>query len=184
MIDLEYEKSRKLTTEQICVIEDFATQAANDSGFMNHFIFERAIFVFAAIILYPDRKEDIDFLIGEGYDIRAAFDLLVQDGLLEKMLKDYASDINALLEFGNVWFEDAVKYEHSVRGLLDSINTFSGNIVQSAVDQLQKVSGGNVEKITEIADRWGMNRPNGETKALTEEEREKVLKVIQGNLEK
>lgn len=181
MIDFKYEKSRKLTTEQICIIEDFAAQAANDGGFMNHFIFERAIFVFAAVVLYPDRKDEINSLIGEGYDIRAAFDKIVADGLADKMMKDYTADIDALLNIGNTWFDDAVKFQHSPLGLVNSINTFSGDVVSAAVEQLQKVSGGNVEKITEIADRWGLNRPNGETKAITDEEVKSTLEVVESN---
>lgn len=159
MISIETEKNRKLTTEQICVVEDYAAQAANDNGFINRFIFERAIFVFAAIAMFPDRKDEIDALVGSGYDIRLAFDWLVENGFIEKMCteKEYSLDMENLLSIGNVWLEDVEKYEHSVLGLVGSINDFSGDILKNAVERLESVSGGNIDEIRDIADRWGLN---------------------------
>lgn len=183
MIDLELEKSRKLSTEQICMIEDFAAQAANDGGFMNRFIFERALFVFAATCLYPDKKETLTALIGEGYDIRGAFDEIVKDGLAAEMYKTYHTDIENLFAIGNTWFEDSATYEHSARGLLDSINTFSGDVVRSAVEQLQKVSNGDVGKILDFADKWGANRVKGEKKAITDKEINDIVTNIKQNTE-
>ena len=159
MIDLEYEKNRNLTTEQICIIVDFAIQAANDGGFLNSFIFERALCVFAAQILFPDKKDDIASSIGQGYDIRLAFDLLVKDGTIEKLQKDYAADMQHLQEAGQIWFEEVETYEHSARGLLDTITTLSGDIVQSAVQQLQQAASGDAQLIQEFADKWGFSLP-------------------------
>lgn len=183
MINLKLEKSRKLSTEQICMIEDFAAQAANDGGFMNHFVFERAIFVFAAICLYPDKKEGLTALIGEGYDIRGAFDRIIKDGLAEEMYKTYQEDIDNLLSIGNTWFQDAAIYEHSARGLLDSINTLSGDIVQSAAEQLQKASEGEVGKILDFAEKWGANRVKGEKQAISKQEVDNVVENIKKNTE-
>ena len=109
-MNIETEKTRKLTTEQISIIEDLAVQAANDGGFMNRFIHERAIYVFAAVILYPEKKEELDKLIGAGYDIRAAFDKIVDDGTLEDMVEDYVTDIDNLLAIGEQWFMDAAEF--------------------------------------------------------------------------
>lgn len=179
MIDLEYEKNRNLTTEQICIIVDFAIQAANDGGFLNSFIFERALCVFAAQILFPDKKDDIASSIGQGYDIRLAFDLLVKDGTVEKLQKDYAADMQHLQEAGQIWFEEVETYEHSARGLLDTINTLSGDIVQSAVQQLQKVASGDAQVVQDFANKWGFNLEQEANKAIGSESIQESLKIVQ-----
>ena len=57
------------------------------------------------------------------------------------------------------WFEDAKSYAHSARGLLDSLNTLSGDIVKSAVEQLQKtVQSDDVAQVLQIGDALGVNR--------------------------
>lgn len=158
MLDIEIEKDRKLTTEEVCKVEDFAIQAANDAGFLNRYIFERALLVFAAIVLYPDHKEDISAMIGEGYDIRVAYDTLLKTGLLEEMFKDYEFDITYLFEVGDTWFADVRRYEQSARGLLDTISTLSGDIVKSAAEQLQNAASGDVQVVQDFAKKWGFGR--------------------------
>lgn len=158
MIDIEYEKSKKLTTEQITMILDFAAQAASDEGYINSFIFERAVCVFAAQALFPEKKELIASAIGNDYDIRLAFDNIAKDGTLEKMLADYPSEMKYLLEDGKVWLEEVAKFQQSVRGILDSINTLSGDIVKTAAEQLQKAASGDAQIIQEFANKWGLDR--------------------------
>ena len=55
-INIQIEKSINLTSQQIYDICDFATQAAYDDGFMNSYIFERALYVFLAIQLFEDEE--------------------------------------------------------------------------------------------------------------------------------
>lgn len=158
MIDIEYEKSKKLTTEQITMIFDFAAQAASDNGYINSFIFERAIYVFAAQVLYPAKKELIASTIGTGYDIRLAFDNLVQDGTLEDMFAGYPDEMKNLQKDGEIWLGEVAKFQQSVRGILDSINTLSGDIVKTAAEQLQKAASGDAQIIQEFANKWGLDR--------------------------
>lgn len=151
------EKDIKLTMEQVCVIEDFAAQAANDGGFMNSYVFERALLVFAAIVLYPDRKDEINSMIGEGYDIRLAYQTLLETGLLEEMSKDYEGELEYLVTIGETWFQEAKEFEQSTRGLLNTISDLSGDIVSQAASKLQAVASGDVKFVEEFADKWGLN---------------------------
>lgn len=158
MLDLEYEKSKKLTTENTSMILDLAAQAASDEGFVSSYIFERAVCVFAAQVLYPEKKDLIASSVGAGYDIRLAFDLLVEDGTIESMMTDYAKEMEELQRNGKVWLEEVRSYQMSARGLLDSINTLSGDIVKSAAEQLQKAAHGDVKVVEDFANKWGLNR--------------------------
>lgn len=158
LINLDVEKNRALSTKQICQIEDFAIQSANDGGFLNSYIFERALYVYAAILLLEDKKEDIRAKVTDEGDICAAFDYLISSGLLEQMVQDYPSDIEMLLQVGEQWLKEVETYEHSARGLLDTISTLSGDIVQSAVNQLTQTADGNVNIIQQFAEQWGYGR--------------------------
>lgn len=185
MIDFEKEKNRTLTTEQIAMILDLSAQAASDGGFVSSYIFERAIMVFAAQALYPEKKEEIAAMIGNGYDIRLAFDTLFSSGLLEEMAEKFTSDMQILSEEGWTWLEEVKEFQQSARGILDSINTLSGDIVQSAVKQLQQVASGDVKIIEDFANRWGFDRPTpGEDKVVQKEDMKKALKVLDGDKSK
>ena len=74
------------------------------------------------------------------------------------MVQDYPSDIEMLLQVGEQWLKEVETYEHSARGLLDTISTLSGDIVQSAVNQLTQTADGNVNIIQQFAEQWGYGR--------------------------
>lgn len=152
------EKEVRLNMEQVCMIEDFAAQAANDGGFMSRYVFERAILVFAAIVLYPDRKEEITEMIGKDYDIRAAYQVLLETGLLEEMANDYQKELTYLLGIGDTWFEEAKDFEQSARGLLSTISDLSGDIVQGAFEKLQEAANGDAKIVEDFAKQWGYGR--------------------------
>ena len=184
MFDIEYEKNKKISTEQMSMILDMAAQAASDGGFISSYIFPRAAYVFAAQILYPEKKETIASSIGQGYDIRLAFDLLAQDGTLEDMQTTYAKDMEELDFNAGNWYEDVSKYQQSARGLVDSITTLSGDIVKSATEQLQQVANGDVKVIQEFANRWGFDRPtSGEDNAIDPKDIQKSFQVIKDTKE-
>lgn len=184
MFDIEYEKSKKISTEQMSMILDMAAQAASDGGFISSYIFPRAAYVFAAQVLYPEKKEVIASSIGQGYDIRLAFDLLAKDGTLEDMQTTYAKDIEELDFNAGNWYEDVSKYQQSARGLVDSITTLSGDIVKSATEQLQQVANGDVKIIQEFANRWGFDRPTpGEDNAVSATDIQKSFQALKGGKE-
>lgn len=182
MFDIEYEKSKKISTEQMSMILDMAAQAASDGGFISSYIFPRAAYVFAAQVLYPEKKEIIASSIGQGYDIRLAFDLLVQDGTLEDMQTKYKTDLEELDKNAEIWCQEVADYQQSACGILDTINTLSGDIVKSAAEQLQKAANGDVKIIQDFADKWGFDRPTpGEDNVIDPKEIQESFKVMQGS---
>lgn len=161
-IDFAKEKKRKLTTQQMYEVIDFSAQAAEDNGFMNSFIFNRALYLFAAIILFPDRKEELSHIVAE--NINTAWDQLLDDGTLEKMVDDFPVDMEILAECGENWYNEYEEYVHSARGLLDTIQTLSGDIVKSAAQQLKNASDeAGIREVIDIADKWGMNNEVGKS---------------------
>lgn len=169
----ETETAKKLTSQDMYDIIHFAAQSAEDNGFVNQFVFERALYAYAAIILYPDRKEEIGRVVSN--NILDAWDVLLANGTIEDMNKNFAVDMDALGRIGSVWLDDYIKYLQSARGILSSFQEFSGDIIQTAVEKFKTVSdevGAN--QVLEIANNWGMNNnPEKEVQAIANKEKPK-----------
>lgn len=169
----ETETAKKLTSQDMYDIIHFAAQSAEDNGFVNQFVFERALYAYAAIILYPDRKEEIGRMVSN--NILDAWDALLADGTIEDMNKNFAVDMDALGSIGSVWLDDYIKYLQSARGILSSFQEFSGDIIQTAVEKFKTVSdevGAN--QVLEIANNWGMNNnPEKEVQSIANKEKPK-----------
>ena len=158
------ETTRKLTSQDIYDIIHFSAQSAEDNGFVNQYVFERALYAYAAIILYPDRKEEIGRMVSN--NILDAWDALVSDGTTSEMEKNFSSDIKILGDAGSVWLDDYIKYLQSARGIFSTFQTFSGDIVESTVNRFKDAfNESDAKTVLEIADKWGMNNtPKDESK--------------------
>lgn len=169
----ETETAKKLTSQDMYDIIHFAAQSAEDNGFVNQFVFERALYAYAAIILYPDRKEELGRMVSD--NILDAWDALLVDGTIADMNENFAVDMDALGRIGSVWLDDYIKYLQSARGILSSFQEFSGDIIQTAVEKFKTVSdevGAN--QVLEIANNWGMNNnPEKEVQAIANKEKPK-----------
>ena len=155
-INLDFEKTSHLTTQERYDIMNFATMAAEDDGFMNSFIFERALYVFAAIRLIEDRHDEIAKLAAN--NMNTAWQTLLEDGTIDELAENYATDLDMLAQEGSIWYQEYTEYAHSARGLLNTIQTFSGDIVRNAAEQLKSASTDDgVQQILQAAESWGMN---------------------------
>lgn len=164
-INLNEHKALCLSAQERYDIIDFATQAAEDNGFMNSFIFERALWLFAAIRLCEDRRSEITSLVAD--NLLNAWDTLLADGTLEDMVANFEPELNTLAEEGLIWLEEYTEFAHSARGLLDTLQQFSGDIVKSAAEQLQNMQvNGDLQQVFDIASNWGMNNEQIDTESL------------------
>lgn len=168
------ETTRKLTSQDIYDIIHFSAQSAEDNGFVNQYVFERALYAYAAIILYPDRKEEIGRMVSN--NILDAWDTLVSDGTTSDMEKNFSSDIKILGEVGSVWLDDYIKYLQSARGIFSTFQTFSGDIVESTVNRFKDAfNESDAKTVLEIADKWGMNNTPKDESKLKEKVKVKAM---------
>lgn len=152
----ETETAKKLTSQDMYDIIHFAAQSAEDNGFVNQFVFERALYAYAAIILYPDRKEELGRIVSD--NILDAWDALLTDGTIADMNENFAVDMDALGRIGSVWLDDYIKYLQSMRGVFSVFQNFSGDIVESTVNRFKDAfSESDAQTVLDIADKWGMN---------------------------
>lgn len=159
MINMNLEKDKKLSTKEICTIEDLAIQAAMDGGFVNRYVFERAIWVFTALsLLEESKKEGLRQCLVDA-DVCAAFDYMIIQGITEELANNYSTDIELILSVSTDWIEDVTRYEQSPRGIVDSLSSLSGDIVNSAIQRLEEIgSNENLGYIQNIATQWGYGR--------------------------
>lgn len=155
-IQLDAEKKRKLTTQDMYDILHFAAQSAEDNGFINQFVYERALYAYAAVILYPDRKQELAAAISN--NILDAWDVLIKDGTVENMDKDFSIDMEELARNGSIWLTDYSGYLQSLRGVFSSFQIFSNDMVDSAVNRFKNTFNDNkAEEVLNILDKWGMS---------------------------
>lgn len=156
MINLDYEKEKKLSTQDICDILTFAIDnSQSQQGFVNSFVFNRAIYLYAAIILYPDRKEEIASAISE--NLFDAWDALVEDSTIEKMLNEFEQDLDNLCDIGERWFKDYIDYAHSIQAALSELQLFSGDFLNKMSSNFsQQIIDSGVPQVFDIAEKWGM----------------------------
>lgn len=156
-MNLEQEKTLKLTAQDRYEILDFAIQAAEDGGFLNSFVYHRAIYLYAAIVLFEDRKEELSHIIAKS-PIQA-WDTLLKDNTINTMLEQYPQEMDILSAEAEKWYNEYEKYIHSARGVLNTVQELSGDIIESAARQLKSsAQETGVSDLLEIADEWGMNR--------------------------
>lgn len=157
MINLETEKSLALDAQERYDIISFAMDAADDNGFINSFIFERALYCFAAVLLYPEKKEEITSALTN--NPIETWNNLINDGLIAKMQKDFGSTLDQLADEADIWYKEYSDWAHSARGVLAIVQQFSGDIVKNAASTLkQTAEESGVEEIINIANEWGMGR--------------------------
>lgn len=157
MINIETEKNKTFSTEDICDIVSFSLTASNQLGYINEYIFERALYLHSAIIVYPDRKDELT--IGIANDIAGLWDSLVADGTIEEMMRENRDDLDLVAEVASQWLDNYNKYNLSARGVLDTLNLFSSGMVENAAKTLANTADeSGVKNVIDIANHWGMDR--------------------------
>lgn len=163
IINLKEEKELKLSTQDVYDIIDFAMQAAEDEGFINPFIFDRAKYEFAAIILYPELKDKYSHEIA--MNVNSAWDTMLNAEVFDNMLKEYPKDIEHLTAIGEEWKQEYIKFSNSARGLLANFQRYNADFMKQSSAKINEImKDSNVSEILNIADKWGMNNTDKDNK--------------------
>lgn len=156
MINIDLEKNKTMTTQDICDIISFSLSAANVNGYTNEYLFERALYLHLAVVLYPDRNQELT--TGIVNDLAGTWDNLVADGTIETMMKENKLELDMLADIASSWIDNYNDYNLSMRGILDTMNFFTGDMVQNAANALRATAQETgVKDVINIADKWGMN---------------------------
>lgn len=161
-INLDQEKDLQLTAQEVYDILDLAIQAADDNGFVSEYVYERAIYLYATVILFPKFKNEITKIISEENPL-AAWQHCIEKGYLHDLIDKYSDELEFLAQQSITWLENYVSFSHSARGLLGTIQALSTDIVAQASKRFQDVNeGSKIQEVLQIAENWGLNKEAAE----------------------
>ena len=156
-MNIDKEKAYKLSSQERYDIISHAMDAAEADGFVNQFVFIRSLYVFAARALYPEMLEQIDEDLVTGSPM-VAWDRMLEDDVVDTMIKDYGDELNALAEEGRIWLKDFMTYRNSARGIVDVLQVFTNSIANNMGQSLEMLKNdADVQAALDIADKYGMN---------------------------
>lgn len=157
MINLEQVKNCPLTSQEMYDMINSCIEAAEDNGFLNQFVFERALVCHEVLLLIED-LDDIDGpMVAE--NPLTAFDHFLEMGYIQNLIKNHADTVNYIGKIAAQYFEDYEKYLLSVGGVLNKAEIFSSEVLQNMAGQMNDLTkNGDIQETLKIANEWGMNR--------------------------
>ena len=160
-MNIDLEKAYQLPSQERYDIISRAMDAAEDDGFINQFVFIRALYVFAARVLYSEMTEQIDEDLLNSSPMMV-WDKMLKDGVVDNMINDYSAELNILADEGQIWLEDFMTYRNSARGIIDVLQVFTEGLAGNMGQQLEVFKNdADIAGVQEIAERWGFNEFDG-----------------------
>lgn len=157
MINIEEVLNCPLTSQEIYDMINSCLEEAEDNGFLNQFVFERALVCHEVLLLIED-LDDIDGpMVAE--NPLTAFDHFLEIGYIQNLIKNHTATVDYIGKVAAQYFEDYEKYLLSVGGVLNKAEIFSSEVLQNMAGQFNDLTkSGDIQETLKIADEWGMNR--------------------------
>lgn len=159
-MNLELEKNSIFSAQEIYDIISEAIDMADDDGFINSFVFERALYVCAARVLYKDNDifDKINTSLVEDGSPLVTWNKLIEDKVIDTMIAEHQESLDRLATIGQIWFDEYTEAAHSMRSVVDVIEALTNNMASTMTNQLDAFKDTNVQNIIDIADKWGLNQ--------------------------
>lgn len=155
MIDISKEKNRKISTQDVYDVVSLAADAANDNGFLNSFVFSRALWELTAIIINPENKK---YSPEFAKSPLKTWDVMLEDGVLDDLLENHKDEIDFVSGVAQEWFEEYGEYLSSLRSVVDDFQTIGGKLNDEALANAKSIiTDDDIKDVMDIADKWGMN---------------------------
>ena len=157
MINIEEVLGCPLTSQEIYDMINSCLEEAEDNGFLNQFVFERALVCHEVLLLIED-LDDIDGpMVAE--NPLSAFDHFLEMGYIQNLVKNHTATVDYIGKIAAQYFADYEKYLLSIGGVLNKAEIFSSEILQNMAGQMNDLTkNGDIQETLKIANDWGMNR--------------------------
>lgn len=157
MINIEEVLNCPLTSQEIYDMINSCLEEAEDNGFLNQFVFERALVCHEVLLLIED-LDDIDGpMVAE--NPLTAFDHFLEMGYIQNLVKNHIATVDYIGKVAAQYFEDYEKYLLSIGGVLNKAEIFSSEVLQNMAGQMNDLTkNGDIQETLKIANEWGMNR--------------------------
>ena len=157
MINIEEVLNCPLTSQEIYDMINSCLEEAEDNGFLNQFVFERALVCHEVLLLIED-LDDVDGPMVAKNPL-SAFDHFLEMGYIQNLVKNYTATVAYIGKIAAQYFEDYEKYLLSIGGVLNKAEIFSSEVLQNMTGQVKSVMDNeDIKQTLHIADEWGMNR--------------------------
>lgn len=163
MINLKNEKDCRFSAQTVYDIIAGATDFANEDGFVNPFVFERALYLLAYASSNEEVRESIATQLTEGATILEVWDKIIaeREDEFDQFINEYSLDLKHIAEEASLWQEDYLKYVTSPRGLIEGLSPILEGLAEKLSGQMSSLQ--NDERLKEalnIANKWGMDMEN------------------------
>ena len=157
MINIEEVLNCPLTSQEIYDMINSCLEEAEDNGFLNQFVFERALVCHEVLLLIED-LDDIDGpMVAE--NPLTAFDHFLEMGYIQNLVKNHTATVDYIGKVAAQYFEDYEKYLLSIGGVLNKAEIFSSEVLQNMAGQMNDLAkNDDIQETLKIANEWGMNR--------------------------
>lgn len=133
---LIFSSKERLSSLQTNSVVSMAVGDAEVHGFVDPFVFERAVAVYGAILFMEEDKAGETRAKIEESGILAAYDTLVEDGTLSSIYEAHGDAFNVLMDDAEATYDAYVKYAQSIRGAVDSLQDYGQGIIDEAMKKM------------------------------------------------
>lgn len=159
-----------IPTDRVISFIETALNVATVDGFINPVVVGTMLWLYIISEVMPDRAKEIDDISQNGGGIFVAMDKVQSDGILDRVMNEYAADINYAFALADTWYRQYAKFNPTFAGQVGQLSFLTEDFVKEALEGIQKVlSTNDSEKILQIAEAWGM-RNEGELPLTTQPE--------------
>lgn len=145
------------TVEIIGMIESCLAMAEID-GFINPVAVNSILWLYLAMKLVPEKADEIESMSQSDSGIFGTVDYLQNEGIIAKLCEEHADDVNYAFSLAEAWYRQYVKFVPTFAGQIGKMSFLTEDFVKDALQGVQKIlSEGNVDKIMQIAETWGMD---------------------------
>jgi hypothetical protein len=150
MLNIEQIKNCPLTSQEIYDMINSCLEEAEDNGFLNQFVFERALVCHEVLLLIED-LDDIDGpMVAE--NPLTAFDHFLEMGYIQNLIKNHTATVDYIGKVAAQYFEDYEKYLLSIGGVLNKAKIFSSEVLQNMAGQMNDLTkNGDIQETLKIA---------------------------------
>lgn len=140
-----------MNSQEIYEVVNYALDAANDNGYLNHFVFTKALNVATAMVVVPDEVS-----IQEGENILSVYDRLSEDGVIAKVVS--AVDMCELYDIAYAEFKSYQAYLVSISGSMNKFMDVLNERFASGIKELtSRINSDDIAQVQAIAENWGLN---------------------------
>ena len=157
MINIEEVLNCPLTSQEIYDMINSCLEEAEDNGFLNQFVFERALVCHEVLLLIED-LDDVDGpMVAE--NPLTAFDHFLEMGYIQNLVKNHTATVDYIGKVAAQYFADYEKYLLSIGGVLNKAEIFSSEVLQNMAGQMNDLTKNDeIKETLKIAKEWGMDR--------------------------